>query len=343
MLDWFSGYVGYDASQLAFGKFFEIDAGGSIVRQRDRWETARGSFESGIQVTRGVAPEGMSLTDDGRPHGFLCSRDCLRLSGNPSKFLQGHNVAGPSVSLLGPVLQATVRSFADGLRPLDADQETLPAVRRTRVDCNVHCDLGSHQAVHDWLKLAATTTRSRHGRAIDSKGTVYWGQGSTRWTFKAYCKHCELLQRPFSDPRLQAEFLNWTRTHLRLEVTLRRPELKDRGTLSEAVVWEFFSRLEVNAMKQGTSISDLNLRPATKAALQLWYDSTVELSSFYPRTTFYRYRKEIIKNAGIDVSLPRVEQSADAMPVLLGMDELRDREVKDIPPRIQGSLFGAGQ
>jgi hypothetical protein len=40
--------------------------------------------------------------------------------------------------------------------------------------------------------------------------------------------------------------------------------------------------------------------------------------------------------------LPYVEQSSGAGPVLLGMDELFKREVKDVPARIQRSLFGAG-
>ena len=31
MLDWFTGYVGYDASQMRLGEFYEVDAGGALV------------------------------------------------------------------------------------------------------------------------------------------------------------------------------------------------------------------------------------------------------------------------------------------------------------------------
>jgi hypothetical protein len=61
-----------------------------------------------------------------------------------------------------------------------------------------------------------------------------------------------------------------------------------------------------------------------------------------PARTLYRYRKEILEVTGIDIVLPYVEQSSGAGPVLLGMDELFKREVKDVPARIQRSLFGAG-
>lgn len=340
MLDWFSGYVGYDASELALGQFFEVDAHGQLVRRVDRWETARGSYSAGVQVTRGMPTDGMLASK--RDYGFLCAPHAvLKVSGNPSKFLQGHNAAGPSVAELGPVLQGLVRAFGEGLRPADADDPTLPAVHRSRVDCTTSADLGSHQAVHDWLRMAATNTRSRHGRAMDSSGTVYWGKNSTRWSLKAYCKHCELQAHPPADLELLPELLDWTRTQLRIELTLRRPELKTRGTLTEAVVWEYAGKVEVAAMREKAH-ADLNLRPAVKAALQLWYNGTA-MESFYPRRTLYRYRKEILGETGIDILLPRVDQSTEAQAALLSFDELREREVRNVPERIQRSLFGASQ
>jgi hypothetical protein len=339
MIDWFSGYVGYDASALALGRFFEVDRHGEVVRQVPRWETARGSHASGVQVTRGQPTD--QMLKHAAALGFLCSADVLRISGNPSKFLQGHNVAGPSVALLGPVVQAMVREFSEGLRPANADDPTLPAVHRSRVDVTTACDLGSHEAVHDWLKLAAATTRSRHGRALDSSGTVYWGKHSRRWALKAYCKHCELLAHPPADLELLPDLLEWTRRHLRIELVLRRPELKDRGTLDESIIWEFFSKLEVSVMAPKREPVDAKLRPPVKLALRAWYNGS-DLTCDLPRATLYKWRREIIDETGIDVLLPRVEQAPGAAPALLGLDELRAREVKEVPARIQRSLFGSG-
>lgn len=353
MLDWFSGYVGYDASALQFGRVLEFTRTGEVLRDRSRWETAirassvpleplemdnRPSHSPGIQVCQGMPTEAMIQAAEER--GFLCApHSVLRLSGNPSKFLQGHNVAGPSVSDLGPVLQALVRSLGDGFRPSDADADALPSVHRSRVDVTTSVDLGSHQQVHDWLLLAATNTRTRHGRARDSSGTVYWGKNSTRWTLKAYCKHCELKEHPPLDRSLMADLLEWTRPQLRIELTLRRPELKDRGTLSEEIIWEFGHRVEVSAVSMKEQAPE-SLRGHVRAALQLWYTGT-DLTSMYSTATVYRYRKEILEHTGVDILLPRVEQTLEAEKVLLGFDELRAREVKSIPDRIQRSLFGA--
>ena len=339
MLDWFSGTVGYDASRMELGRFWETDRHGAFVRERPRWETAEGSFASGVQVTSTLAPD--DLWSAHRKLGFLCSDRVLKISGNPSKFLQGHNAAGPSVSQLGPVLQGLVRCFGEGLRPLDADSPILPAVMRSRMDITTATDLGDHRAVHEWIEAAATMTRSRHGRAINSQGTVYWGKNSTRWSMKAYCKHCELQAHQPAHVELLPDLLEWTRTHLRIELTLRRPELKDRGTLSEAIIWEYMSKIiEVPNMHASKNYAPENLRPFVKLALESWYNGG-DLKSTLPHRTFYKYRKEILEETGIDVLLPRVDQSDGAEKVLLGLDELRRREVLEIPARIQRSLFGA--
>jgi len=299
----------------------------------------RGSFEAGVQVTRGLPTSDMLGAS--RELGFLCSdRAVLRVSGNPVKFLQGHNVAGPSVAKLGPVVQGMVRAFAEGLRPVDADDERLPAVHRSRVDVTTAVDLGSHQAVHDWLRLAATTTRSRHGPALDSSGTVYWGKNSTRWALKAYCKHCELRAHPVIDPGMAAELLEWTRSHLRIELTLRRQELRDRGSLDESIIWEYARKVEVPSMKMNARMDEVQLPTATKFVFQGWLDGH-DVSKMCPRTTFWRYRRAILDAVGVDIKGPVADQMKADPNVLLSIEELEKREVVFVPRSIQRSLFGA--
>ena len=341
MIDWFTGYVGYDASLMPLGRFYEVDRHGEMVRERNRWETAQGSFESGVQVTKAQATDPMRQS--AKEFGFLCADEVLQISGNPAKYLQGHNVTGPSVALLGPVVQGLVRAFPEELRPHDAQSLILPAVHRSRVDVNTLIDMGDHQAVHDWLMAAETKTRSRHGRASADDGTVYWGKHSTRWAMKAYCKHCELKKHPPADTELLVDLLEWTRNFLRIELVLRRPELKNRGSLDESIIWEFFAKLEMQTMRVNTYSEAKEVLPlGPKLALGAWYQG-IDVKTYIPsRMTFHRYRKQILEVTGIDVSLPYALQEPSASPVLLGMDELFKREVKDVPERIQRSLFGAG-
>lgn len=338
MLDWFSGYVGYDASGLELGRFLEVDQHGEVVREIERWETARGSHESGIQINRAVATPAMLKS--ARDLGFLCAPSVFRFSGNPSKFLQGHNVAGPSVSMLGPVLQAMVRAFPKELRPVDADSEILPACQRSRLDVNVTVDLEAHRFVHDWLQLAATSTRSRHGRALNSSGTVYWGKSSRRWTIKAYCKHCELKKhRPEIDENLYKFLVDYTLGQLRIELTLRRPELEVRGTLSESVVWEFWKRITVGVMKRETEIERREVPGRVLPALALW-EAGRDVSTVYSRATFYRYRRIILDLLGVDIANAPQQPVEEILPDWFDADVLKQKEVTRWPDELQRSLFG---
>jgi hypothetical protein len=61
-----------------------------------------------------------------------------------------------------------------------------------------------------------------------------------------------------------------------------------------------------------------------------------------PRKTFYNHRKQILEVTGIDIALPVAVQPTEAGSVLQGMDELFGNEVREVPARIQRSLFGAG-
>lgn len=341
MIDWFSGLVGYDASNVTNGRCIKLSREGEILSEYEIWDDARGSYDSNLQVKQDLASSQMLQAS--KDLGFLCSPYCLRISGNPTKFLQGHNIIGPSVSKLGPVIQAATRQLPESLRPLDCDSEILPAVMRSRVDVTVMVNLGDHKTVHDWLAHAAVETRSRHGRAQQSSGTVYWGKNSRRWALKAYCKHCEVKQHPgnfvFTD-----EVMSWTEGLLRIELVLRRPELKDRGTLSEDILWEFMRRIEVGVMKPGNPNGD-NLAGVARDIFRLWILG-MDIKSDKPRATFYRLRREILEKVGVDISLTPTEQmqkleSSGFDRNLFDVEILKRRVVTEAPEDLQKSLFGS--
>lgn len=354
MLDWYSGLIGYDASNMRLGMIYEVSPHGELLYKVEPWVKAKGSYESSVQVKRDmstkemrdIAEEAMAydLYGDERP----CPPVVLKMSGNPVKFIQGHNVFGPGANQINEVLQAFVRALPEELKPVDAGVEDLPVRYSSRFDINVMIDMGSHAMVHDWLRYAGSSTRSRHGRPMVSGDTVYWGQHSRRWSMKAYCKFCELQAHKIHDPRLHDLAREFVEPQLRLELTLRRPEIKklERDEvykvlgLDESLVWDFLERISVGVMKANVVELRANLKPAVENVLTLWlagYDVRHQL----PKATFYRYRRSIFDEVGVDISLDpdpgRVVERAK-----FDLSYLKLHEVKKVPKHLQQWLFKPG-
>ena len=345
MLDWYSGLIGYDAGSLKLGSLYEVSPDGEVLYSTERWVKAKGSYDASIQVKRRLSTEEMrSATERDR---LLCSAMVLEISGNPVKFLQGHNIFGPSVSSLAPVVQTLARKLPVDLGLCDVDSALWPAVHRTRVDTTVMVNLGNHQNVHDWLRHAATETRSRHGlpdveqRGLRAGDTVYWGKHSRRWTMKAYCKFCELDAHRCPDMVLHEKLKEFVEGQLRLELTLRTPELKNRGTLDEGIVWQYFERVGVGVMRADEDVRRPNLKPAVENVLTLWL-ANVDVRTRLPKATFYRYRSLILEEVGVDISLPRQTQDKPIDRVKFDLAYLKAHEVRDVPYHLQEYLFQPG-
>lgn len=349
MIDWLSGLVGYDGMGLKLNRVAEFTPGGEVLWTTERKLQVRGSFDASIQLGR-FAPNEVMLAAS-RKYGLECMPVCLVISGNPSKFLQGHNVFGPPVASLAPVVQAVIRGLPGEIRPSDADSHLWPAVHRTRVDITISTDLGSEKLVHEWLKTAATSTRSRHGRAesgeaqhgrqLVSGDTVYWGKHSTRWTLKAYCKFCELEKHGPGDLVFRDSLRQYCEGHLRLELTLRSVELKPRGTLDESLVWDFMSKIEVGVMK--ADIEPEKKHPELSRAVQFTLSRWIageSVSHGMPRRTFYYHRRIILDKLGLDISL--VYQKKQVERKVFDLDYLKAHEVKVVPAHFQDRLFKPG-
>lgn len=337
MIDWYSGLLGYDGSMLRPNTVCELTPEGATVWSSERKLQVKGSYDTAVLVGRSAPTDAMTTAAD--KYGLLCAVDCLYVSGNPAKWLQGHNVFGPSVHDLGPVLRSLVRSFPAEVRPADAVEDVWPAVHRSRVDVTTTVDMGSHRLVHEWLRAAASSTRSRHGRALVSGDTVYWGQHSRRWTMKAYCKFCELQAHPPQVDGWRDRLLPWTEGQLRLELCLRGQELKPRGTLEEAVIWEYMNRIEVGIMKDTSDGFDgvAPLLPrGVRLTLREWV-AGVDVRHTLPGRTFYRHRRLILDELGLDISLTYHKDTAERE--VFDLAYLRAHEVGAIPDSMQGLLF----
>lgn len=337
MQDWLACHAGYNADNMKLGRIYEVKPDGQVAYSVERWAKAQGSYSATVQVCRDSPTRDMLAS--AAKHGLLCSdRNVLKISGNPVKYLQGHNVFGPSVSQLGSLTRAFVQALPEGLRPADAGNNQWPAIHRSRVDITSMIDLGSHRLVHEWLRHAETETRSRHGRAMVSGSTVYWGKHSRRWSMKAYCKFCELAEHKPDDNNFYNMAREWCEGQLRLELTLRTPELKDKGTLAESLVWDYMNKIEVGVMNTDVKNGARpKLKPQVEAFFSLWASGS-DVRMMLPKRTLYRYRRIILDEVGVDISLPRREQS-DIEREVFDLDYLKAHEVKGVPTHLQGWLL----
>lgn len=350
MIDWFSGLIGYDAQELKLGRVLVVDRQGNVEQSRERWEKAVGSYASSVQVRSALSTRRMRLRAG---QGLLSVPDTvLQVSGNPLKYLQGHNVAGVSVRELVSVLRDMSRQLKDALEIPDSVSVDLPAVHASRVDITVMVELGSHEAVHRWLSAAETMTRSRHGRPLVSGDTVYWGQHSTRWSLKAYCKHCELEAHPVADLEINRKLREYAESQLRLELTLRRPELKHReiSDLDEGLVWEYFERITIGvvnmekvtkAWMEVESVTTRGLPYPVRMALHRWFQGIDVRREVGSKPTFYRYRRIILEVVGVDISLPCKLEQEQIDKLQFSLEFLQQHTVlaKDIPDWLREIMY----
>jgi hypothetical protein len=304
-----------------------------LLYESERWLEVQGSFASSVLVKRGL------------PRGPLAKHGSVPLivyevSGNPTKFLQGQNVFGPGVSNMASLVGSMLDSFPSDVRPRACACTGDILLSPSRVDITVMVDLGCHELVHRWLRHAELETRSRHGRALVSGDTVYWGKHSRRWSLKAYCKLCELSAHPPEDAGFHDLVRDWVSGQLRIELTLRGQELRSRGLegrLSESLVWDYLERVEVGVMKVGEwDNSGLPFR--TRAVLEAWQRGE-DLRHELKRSYFYKVRRELLSKVGIDISLPAAPVEGDFPRETWDLDWLKGHEVKELPSVFEPYLW----
>ena len=163
MIDWITAKVPCGHPELVHGgRLASISADGEIEWEIQRAQAVVGSHEATMHVQTKRPGE-------------------LWISGNPAKWLQGHNLFG-SDDLVGLVytvmrrlvglldLYATVGEY----RAWESGEFTL-----TRVDCTAMW-APRRQDVRAWIRAVELQAKSRHGRPVSRGGTVYFGKNSRR-------------------------------------------------------------------------------------------------------------------------------------------------------------------
>lgn len=254
------------------------------------------------------------------------TQSTIEISGNPAKWLQGHNLFGTNdlKSLVWLFFNKMLEVPELKLRPT---LEQLHAVKTgkltvSRIDINETWFLKDRNEVLAWLNAAGQKMRLKHRGAGQFKGdTLYWGKGSRRWFLKCYSKGDEINSKKSNFPNIlrTPKMLAYAERALRIELTIKSNQLRE-WQLHEVSNWnaetgkmlllQLIKGLEMSDNVRLTDAKLKNLKPSVKMAYFAWLggqDLKIELK----RPTFYRYRAQL-KELGIDIGIPRDIKQKDS-------------------------------
>ena len=315
MIDWVTGTFpcDHDPEKLNNGRVFSMNPDGEIEWHCEKVLNVEGSYSSNIQLKS-------------------ATNGSIWFSGNPVKFLQGHNIFGTDdiVYLLGRFFDALLKIDSLGLKPTDSQYERVMAgdVLLTRVDVNQSWLLNSKTDVLSWIRAAGNCARLKHrGSGQFSGDTLYFGKNSRRWSVKCYSKGHELtvkgraLHADLAHPFL----VDYAEKALRLELVMRSMHLKD-CMLNLACNWlpETAKMLLVSTVLDNLEITDnmtiqdevLTQLPSRLRLVYLSWQNGDDLRSMFPKNTFYRYRRAMLPY-GIDISMiQESEPKSNVIPLI---------------------------
>lgn len=315
MIDWAMPIFPLKHTPLNAGQVVSFDSDGVEEWVAPKRTQVKGSFEKTLSIK--------SVGGDG--YGNATG---LWLNGNPSKFLQGHNVFGSSdlQSLLFDVFTIVCKQF--DLRPTS---EEVDRVRRgdyeiKMLDYNCSYDLPTRSDVLSFIRALEFKAKTRSGRPATKGGTLYFNKTSTYWAIKFYCKAEEILTNRGKLPlELQNRGIeDWVDNKLRIELRLLSKELKRLGILkvcqlTKSRLQELFNTytrsIEMTQQIQLTDEILMAMPNKLRSTYTLWTEGH-DLRNMMSPATYKRHRKEL-KEYGINIDLmPESTQKTNVVPLV---------------------------
>ena len=312
MIDWVTAKLPcrHDPSKLQSGFVMSFDALGEQEWVCNKKFSVEGSHSSKIQIASADTSH-------------------IWVSGNPVKFLQGHNIFGSNdlKKIMAKFFDALLQQDALGLdpHPFQYDYIQQGVYSLSRVDMNESWHLDNKNDVLAWIRAFGSTVRLKHrGAAQFSGDTAYIGKNSRRWSVKCYSKGHEITAKGHQLPKeLQIpELLEYADKSLRLELVMRQLELKRRG-LDMAWYWhESTAKMLLQTMVldnlelSSTFMIDDKILDTLPTRLRLVYQTWKngdDLKQIMTKPTFYRVRKQLLA-FGIDIAV--VNEKNNIIPLI---------------------------
>ena len=313
MIDWVTAKLicNHDPNKLSEGLVASLDRDGNTEWLVHKKVTVEGSYSTKIQI--------QSLTDTQ-----------IYISGNPTKFLQGHNLFGSNdlVSIMGKFFDELLKREELGLCP---DPFQYAAIKDghyelSRVDVNETWHLNNQKEVMAWIRSVGETAFLKHRGAGQFSGdTAYFGKNSRRWSLKCYSKGLEIQKK---DRRLAPELdlpemREYARKALRIEGVTRQLELKRRELhiaanwdidTAEELLLEYISKLEMSEVYMLSDDVLNTLPPRLRLTYQAWLNGD-DLKHILPNGTYYR-SKSGLQKYGIDISTKPPKDNNNVIPLI---------------------------
>lgn len=317
MIDWVTAELPCFHKPLPSGVVCAITPDGDIEWECVKKITVSGSFDSTVRIRSAGADGSGNAT-------------AIQFDGNPSKFLQGHNVFG-SDDLLRLML-SSFNKVCCSLRINPPLEDYFKVMRGeysiTCVDINHAFEIGSLSDVRAFLRAAEFKSKTRHGRPTSKGGTVYYGQHSRRWAIKFYSKFDEITsckKAHVLPPELRNKGLEqWAETKVRCELRLRSLELKDLGIYQAkqltpercaALFAEYLGRIEMTGNVTLSPEQAMALPRHVQSSYMLWRQG-VDLRTVLPPRTFYRHRSSLLE-FDIDLNIAcETPEAANVVPLI---------------------------
>jgi len=320
MIDWTRIIFRQVHNPIPTGRVLSISPDGAMEWESPKRVSVRGSHESNILI-RSQGGDGQGRATE------------LYIDGNPTKFIQGHNVFG-SNDLLGLVTEL-IRRICSVYQDLPTDflirkaQKGDFEVLGLHI-CNSFC-AGSRSRAQAIQQTLLLKSRTRSGRCQSQGGTNYWNKSSrkNRWLAKSYLKGEEISSRKKSH-RLPEELKNmgleeYADSLVRIEFEIYKQEFLDRKVplthgyqFTEAVIndlyVEYWGRIEMSTQAAIAS-DELQLMPRALRSTYLMWKEGIQVRASMSKPTFYRHRHDLL-SYGVDISIPHEIDSSNVIPLI---------------------------
>lgn len=318
MIDWLTLIVPYQGPDICGGRVLTLTPDGEVKFESLLFAEVEGSFSFKSVVK--TVPDG------------------LYISGNPSKYLQGHNVDGSD-----DVLGLAYAWGSDILGKIGVyDLGVLSCLRTgqfrlTRIDLTFSFQLNNIADVRAWLRSAGLFATGKNSKIKAEGGTIYFNKNSRYRSIKMYGKGDELKAHPFKVgcDIIKEKLIDYASRLLRVEIVLRSLRLKyvglefgyqwkcfSKNSFCRGKVMEFYAnelksvKLPLDSENILPDAVDVNcLEPRYRAVYQVWSDGH-DVAKYYHRRTYYRHRAYFLKAYKIDIGIPCKRPESTVIPLL---------------------------